>query len=314
MSPKTQLPFDSLLLVAFGGPTSGDQGYAFVKGIVGDRPGAEARIREVASHYEKLGGSPFNELTFEQAGALGAELEKRGVKIPIYCGMRHWDPHVKDVMKKMADAGHKRTLAIIMAPHQCWISWDWYQNTVTAGNEPLGDRRLEVTYTEPWWTHPKFIESNADRIHQALAGGGEEARLVFTAHSIPINTCPDCKAGKRKCPYAEQFEESAKLIAAAVGKEETYVTSYQSQATTSPAWTKPDINDRIKELAGQGTREVVLDPIGFLCDHVEVLYDLDVEARKTCEDAGVTYRRAPTVGSHPMFIELLADRVMEACR
>ena len=310
--------FDSILLIAFGGPPTGAEGYPFVKGIVGDRPAGEERIKEVAGHYEHLGGSPFNKLTYEQSIALGKELAERGIHAPIHCGFRHWSPWIKDEVAALARSGHKKTLGLILAPHQCWVSWDWYKDTVNAGNQPL-QQPITVTYTDPWWTQSGYIEASADKIRAAFQVLGEhvpgqrsakEAALIFTAHSIPINMCQQCKSGERKCPYTPQFEESAKGIASALGRK-AYQVCYQSQASQHGQWTQPDVNKLIEELAAKGTKAVVLAPIGFLCDHVEVLYDLDVEARKTCEKLGVQYVRAGTVGTHPAFIKLLADKVQE---
>jgi ferrochelatase len=310
-------PFDSILLVAFGGPTSGDQGYEFVKGIVGGRPQAEPRVREVARHYEHLGGSPFNDLTFRQAKALEDELARRGITVPVRTGMRHWSPWVADVVREMAEHGHRRTLSVILAPHQCWISWDWYKDTVSQACAALGDKGPSVAYADPWWTEPDFIQANADRIREALARAGSDgagARLIFTAHAIPIDACKPCQSGERRCPYTPQFEESARLVATAVGCPGDYVTCYQSQAAHGTPWTEPDVNAVLRRLAADGVRRVLIAPIGFVCDHVEVLYDLDVSARKTCAEVGIAYTRAGTVGSHPAFIRLLADRIVARIR
>ena len=304
--------FDSILLVAFGGPPTGAEGYPFVKGIVGDRPAGEARIREVAGHYEHLGGSPFNKLTYEQSIALAHELKTRGITAPIFSGFRHWNPFLREVVAGMAKSGHKKTLGVILAPHQCWVSWDWYKDTVTAANQPL-EQPLALTYSDPWWTSAGYIDASADKIKAAfdvLGPKAKDAALIFTAHSIPINMCAQCKSGERKCPYTPQFSESAKAIAAAVGRSEFHLT-YQSQASQHGQWTQPDINALIEQQAAKGLKAAVLAPIGFLCDHVEVLYDLDVEARKTCEKLGVQYVRASTVGTHPAFIRLLADKIQE---
>ncbi len=305
--------FDSILIVAFGGPTSGEQSYDYVKGIVGDRPASEPRLREVASHYEALDGSPFNALTFEQTEALKEDLQRRGVGVPVYCGMRHWSPYVKDIMQEMAEAGLKETLAIIMAPHQCWVSWDWYQDTVQGGNDALGERALAVTYSDPWWREPGFIQANAERSRDAFARLGDRAaaaKLVFSAHSLPIGFCESCQSDKRQCPYSGQFEESARLVAEALGRGSDYLLCYQSQAGLSGAWLGPDVNELIRDCKGQGVSDVVVSPIGFLVDHVEVLWDLDVAAKKSCEECGIGYTRAPTVGTHPAFIKMLADRVV----
>lgn len=304
--------FDSILIVAFGGPPTGSEAYAFVKGIVGDRPAGEERIREVAGHYEHLGGSPFNKLTFEQAEALQAELKTRGIDAPVLCGFRHWAPWVKDVVAEMVQSGKRKTLGLIMAPHQCWVSWDWYKDTVTAANQVI-EQPLTLTYTDPWWLQGGYVDASAERIQDSFKALGDQAagaRLVFTAHSIPINMCAQCKSGERKCPYSPQFEDSAKAIAAKAGIS-SYEISYQSQASTRGQWTQPDINAKIRDLSAQGVKAVVLAPIGFLCDHVEVLYDLDIEARKTAAELGMGFERAGTVGAHPAFVKMLADRVQE---
>lgn len=304
--------FDSILVIAFGGPPTGPEAYAFVKGIVGNRPAGEERIKEVAGHYEALGGSPFNKLTYEQAAGLARELKSRGIDVPVRCGFRHWSPWVKDVVAEMSAHGQTRTLGLILAPHQCWVSWDWYKDTVNAANAAV-QAPLQLTYTDPWWLSGGYVDAAADRIQEAFRAHGDNAagaRLVFTAHSIPINMCAQCKSGERKCPYTPQFEESAKAIAAKAGIP-NYEISYQSQASTHGQWTQPDINAKIRDLAKNGTKAVVLAPIGFLCDHVEVLYDLDVEAKKTCAELGVAYQRAGTVGAHPAFIKMLADKVQE---
>ena len=304
--------FDSILIVAFGGPTSGDQGYDYVKGIVGDRPAAEARIRDVARHYEQLNGSPFNSLTFEQAEAVKAELELRGIEVPIHTGMRHWDPYVKDVMKEMADSGLQNTMVVIMAPHQCFVSWDWYQSTVAEGNEALGKNTMTITYPDPWWNAPEYIQANVDNLQavfSSLDDKASEAKLIFSVHSIPISSCPPCRAGERECPYTDQFKESAQLVADALGRGEDFEICYQSQHEFSRVWTKPDVNELLRKCKEEGVKDVVISPIGFLVDHVEVLWDLDVEAKETCEECGIGYHRSETVGTHPEFIKLIGDRI-----
>jgi ferrochelatase len=303
-------PYDSVLLVAFGGPLTGEQGLPFVKGIVGARPGAEPRIKEVASHYVMLGGSPFNALTYKQAEALTAELRKHGVTVPVKVGFRHWDPYVKQTVEEMTKGGLHNAVAAVMAPHQCWISDDWYRETVEAAQKEVGPSAPKVDYIEPWYTHWNFIKANAELIRavgdKLGADRWSKAALVFSAHAIPINGCKQCSRKERVCPYSDQFEQSAKAITAELGRE-GYTLAYQSQAEFSRPWTQPDVNSVVKELAGKGVKDVVISPIGFLCDHIEVLYDLDVEARKTAEAAGVGYHRAATVGSHPKFIAMLAD-------
>ena len=318
------LAFDSVLFVAFGGPTPGccgqrepcpgNEATCFIQSIVGEHPAAQARVSEVAAHYAQFGGvSPFNDLTFQQVRRLTNLLQEQGLHLPVYVGMRHWPPYVGDVLQEIATQGLRNILAVILAPHQCYASWEWYQHVVTEGLAALGDGRLQVTYLDPWYTHAGYIEAIADHMRQASQVLGPEraqrAALVYTAHSIPATMAA-------QAPYTQQFAATAAAVTRLLGRQD-YRLAYQSQAHGTPRpWLQPDINEAIRQLQAEGYRDVIISPIGFLCDHVEVLYDLDVEARHTAAACGVTYVRAPTVGTHPAFIamlsELIAARLQES--
>lgn len=310
--------YDSILLVGFGGPTSGccrqhdpcpGEVYCFVKGIVGNAPSNAARVKEVASHYVKLGGfSPFNELTFKQGDALGAALRKRDVDSPIYVGMRNWTPYLHETIARMSEGGHRNILAIIMSAYRSKASWERYQNDVIAAVEKVGAPTLGIRYLEDLWhLHPGFINAIAERIRTACNDISEsrltEAALIFTAHAIP-------EVAAKTSPYPKQFRQTASAVAEILGTD--FDIAYQS-APDNPTvpWTGPDINDLIKEKREAGVQEVIVSPIGFLCDHVEVLYDLDLEARGTAEACGMDFIRAGTVGEHPEFIDMLANLVCE---
>ena len=316
--------FDSVLFVAFGGPTPGccrrvepcpgSEAVCFIRSIVGDNPVVQGRIAEVATHYQQLGGySPFNALARRQASGVAARLKTQGLLLPIYVGMRHWTPFVQDVLQEMARHGLQRILAVILAPHQCFASWEWYQQTVTQGLAALGERCPQVTYLEPWYTHAGYITAIADSLRQAYQQLGKEraqrAALIYTAHSIPA-------AMAAAAPYAQQFDATAAAATQLVGHQ-SYHLAYQSQAAGTPRpWLGPDINIALQQVRDEGYREVIISPIGFLCDHVEVLYDLDIAAQETATACGLTYVRAPTVGDHPAFLSMLSDliaaRVMAA--
>lgn len=314
--------FDSIMLVAFGGPTPGccgsfdpcpgNEPTCFIKSIVGDRPATQERVAEVAAHYEQLGGfSPFNELTLQQARNIEGCLKERQLHVPLSVGMRHWPPYVKDVLRDMADQGMQNTLAVIMAPHQCFASWEWYQQTVDEGLAALDGRGPHVTYLDTWYTQAGFIEAIADYMRQAYEELGaeriQEAVLIYTAHSIPAAMAADA-------PYAHQFEATAAAVTQCLGRQD-YRLAYQSQVTGTPRpWLQPDINDAIRQAKADGYRDVIVSPIGFLCDHVEVLYDLDVEAKKTAETCDMTFVRAKAVGNHPSFIAMLSDLIAERLR
>ena len=310
--------YDSILLVGFGGPTPGccrrhdpcpGEAYCFVEGIVGDAPSNAARVKEVASHYIKLGGfSPFNELTFKQADALGTALRKRGVDSPIYVGMRNWTPYLYETIARMVEKGHCNVLAIILSAYRSKASWERYQNDVIAAVETVGTSTLSIRYLEDLWhLRPGFINAIAEGIRIACNGISEsrfaKAALIFTAHAIP-------QVAARTSPYIEQFRQTASAVAEVLGTD--FDIAYQS-APDNPTvpWTAPDISDLIREKREVGVQDVIVSPIGFLCDHVEVLYDLDLEARTTAEACGMNFIRAGTVGEQPEFIDMLANLACE---
>ena len=309
-----QHEFDSVLLVAFGGPTPGccnkydpcpGEAFCFVEGIAGTSPSKADRVKEVASHYDLLGGfSPFNELTLEQAEALRGALAERGIDVPVYAGFRHWSPYLREVIPQMVENGHRNILAIIMAPHQSKVSWDWYQQTVTEAIKSLEGEKPTVTYAAPWFRNEGYIAAITQLIRDACVDlqptEFEKAAIVFTAHAIPQSIA-------NTSPYTRQFKRTAGLVTAQLGRE-LFDLAYQSAPHISPVpWTQPDINDLIRERCRKRANTVIASPIGFLCDHVEVLYDLDHEARNTAEHYGMNFIRAGTVGTHPAFIEMLAD-------
>ena len=310
--------YDSILLVGFGGPTPGcchqydscpGEAHCFVEGIVGNAPSNAARVKEVANHYLKLGGfSPFNELTFKQADALGGALRKRGVDFAIYAGMRNWTPYLHETIAEMVEKGHRNVLAIIMSAYRSKASWERYQNDVVDAVKTVGDTQPNICYLEDLWhLHPGFVNAIAERIRSVYSdiSGSRlaEASLIFTAHAIP-------EVAAKTSPYPEQFRQTASAVAQVLGTD--FDIAYQS-APDNPTvpWTGPDINDLIREKREAGIQEVIVSPIGFLCDHVEVLYDLDLEAKATAEACGMNFIRAGTVGEHPEFIDMLANLVCE---
>ena len=310
--------YDSILLVGFGGPTPGcceqhdpcpGEAYCFVEGIVGNAPSNAVRVKEVASHYVKLGGfSPFNELTFKQADALGTALRRRGADFPIYVGMRNWTPYLHETIARLVEKGHRNVLAIITSAYRSKASWERYQNDVIAAVETVGDQTLSIRYLEDLWhLHPGFISAIAERIRIACNDISEsrfaEATLIFTAHAIP-------EVAAKTSPYSEQFRQTASAVAEVLGTD--FDIAYQSSPDNPTVpWTEPDINDLIQEKREAGVQDVIVSPIGFLCDHVEVLYDLDLEARATAEACGMNFIRTGTVGEHPEFIDMLANLVCE---
>lgn len=304
-------PFDSVLLVGFGGPPRAEDAVEFVRGTLGAR-GTEERIRAVAHHYELVGGSPFNALTIQQAEALGRELERRGLRPAVRVGFKNWTPFIAETLADMAAKGLRNSVGVVMAPHRCWASDDKYRDAVEEGRRQVGPAAPAVSWIDFFGQHYQYVKAEADLIRGVADRIGPErwakARLVFTAHSVPINGCGPCTNRERTCPYPTEYRQTAELVAAELGRPD-FVLAYQSRAETRRPWLEPDVSEVIRTLAAQGVPEVVLAPIGFLCDHVEVLFDLEIEARKTADSVGVAYHRAGTVQDHPRFISLLADSV-----
>lgn len=315
-------PFDGVLFIGFGGPTPGccerfapcpgSEAVCFVRAIIGERPGAPARLAEVAAHYTHLGGfSPFNALTMQQARRVAALLQAQGFSVPVRVGMRYWPPYVRDALRDMAAQGLQNLLAVILSPFQCTASWEAYQQVVAEGVAALGSQGPQVTYLAPWHTHPGFIEAIAATIQHAGQALGparaQRAGLIYTAHAIP-------EAMSIGAPYTQQFAATAAAATHRLGRQD-YRLAYQSQATGTPfPWLQPDINDAIAQVQAEGYRDVIVAPIGFLCDHVEVLYDLDIQARDTALACGLTCVRAATVGTHPAFLAMLSELLAERLR
>ena len=281
------------------------EAYCFVEGIVGTAESQKERVKDISEHYVKLGGfSPFNELTFKQANALENALQVRNLPLPVYAGFRHWTPYLSEGIAKMAQKGHRNILGIIMAPHQSKVSWEWYQQTVKKGIAAVNGEKPTIDYLDPWYTHEGYVGAIAEIIKTAAGDKLARAELVFTAHAVPQSVA-------NNSPYTQQYRKTGEAVAEKIGKTR-FGLAYQSAVENSPIpWTEPDINDWIRDRKEEGVDTIVASPIGFLCDHVEVLYDLDIEATETAEACEIDFIRAGTVGAHPKFINMLADFVCE---
>ena len=300
------LKYDSILMIAYGGPEEVEDIRPFLERVAMGRYIPPERLEEVAHHYELIGGrSPINELTLRQANGLEDFLKKKKYDLPVYVGMRNWHPFLSDTIRNMSENGVRRALGMIMAAHQCDASWERYQRDVEDATRETGVR-LDIRYTPPLFDHPLFIEACADliaeRFREIPKDEREHAMLVFTAHSIPVPMAEESQ-------YVEQLQTSAGLITERLNRRK-WTLCYQSRSgRPTDAWLEPDISVVIRDLAKQGARYAVVQPIGFLCDHVEVLYDLGIEAAEVAEKAGIHLLRAETVNNHPKFIQALADVV-----
>jgi protoporphyrin/coproporphyrin ferrochelatase len=299
--------YDAVLLVAFGGPTRPEEIRPFLEIVTRGRRIPPARLDEVAHHYEQMPGgrSPLNELTRAQAYALEVALATNGQALPVYVGMRNWHPFLHETLGEMAARGHTRVLAVILSALRCEASWDRYRDDVANARE-RAPAAPSVDFADPWFAHRGFLDAVAARARDALAGVPADRRawtpLVFTAHSIPVAMAEDA-------PYVAELTGIAHAVAGRL-EHRRFSIAYQSRSgAPGDRWLEPDINDVIRSLAEDRERDVVVVPAGFVCDHVEVLYDLDVEARATAAAAGVTLHRASAVNDHPDFIATLADVV-----
>ena len=296
---------DSVLIIAFGGPEKQADVRPFLENVLKGRRVAPQRMEEVSRHYELIGwASPLNAITFKQAEALQSLLKKNNSQLKVYVGMRNWNPYIADTLKVMRQEGRKRPLVLILAPHRCLASWDRYQQNVADSND-----QTTCAYNEPWHNHPLFINAIVERIKECYKKMPQAEAVytpwIFTAHSIPLEM--DQASG-----YSRQIEETARLVARSLNHSRWFLAYQSRSGRPDDPWLEPDVRDKIKTLAKEKIKSVLLIPIGFVCDHVEVLYDLDVEAKQTAQECGVRYARAQTVSDHPLFIRMLYDLVLRA--
>jgi ferrochelatase len=312
MKPATARPFDAVLVISFGGPEGLADVRPFLANVLRGRRVAPERIEEVAHHYERFDGvSPLTAITKRQVAAMKVRLASNGVDLPVYLGMRNWHPLLPDTLRTMADHGVRRAIGFICAAHRSYSSCTQYrQNVVDARAEitGAGRRDVEVTYVGDWHTHQGFIEANARHIRAARNTLPEpvrdRARVIFTAHSIPASM-----TGVER--YRSQLIDSARLVADRVGTTD-WALVYQSRSgRPGDPWLEPDVCDYLRAEHARGLQAAVLCPIGFLCDHIEVLYDLDHEAAGVARELGLPLARAEAVNDDPLFIETMADLVLQ---
>ncbi len=307
--PDNTMPYDALLIVSFGGPEHPDHVLPFLENVLRGRNVPRERMLAVAEHYQHFGGvSPINAQNRALIDALREDLPKLGVNLPIYWGNRNWHPLLPDTLAEMKAAGIRRALAYFTSALSSYSGCRQYRENIAAAQAVVGDDAPRVDKVRVFYNHPGFIEAMADRVREALDRVPVErraaAKLVFTAHSIPNSMAANCK-------YEEQLRESSRLVTEAVGRSD-FTVAYQSRSgpPTQP-WLEPDIGDVVKQFAAEGVKDVVVVPIGFVSDHMEVIYDLDHEAQHIADEAGIRLVRAGTVGTHPRFVRMIGELVVE---
>jgi ferrochelatase len=300
-------PYDALLLLSFGGPEGPDDVLPFLENVVRGRGVPRERLLEVAEHYRHFGGvSPINEQNRALLAAIRAELPG----LPVYWGNRNWHPLVEDTVAGMRADGVRRALVFVTSAYTSFSGCRQYQDDLARARAAVGEGAPELHKLRHYFNHPGFVEPNADAVRAALASQ-PDARLVFTAHSIP--TSMEVASGPGGHLYSAQLREASRLVAEAVrGPGADFDLVWQSRSgPPAVPWLEPDVNDHLAALAEAGVRSVVVSPIGFVSDHVEVLWDLDEEAAETAAKLGLGYARAGTVGTDPRFVRMVRQLVSE---
>ncbi len=313
----SDVPYEALLLLSFGGPEGPDDVMPFLRNVTRGRGIPDERLAEVAEHYQHFHGvSPINEQNRALIDAVHAELKRRGHDLPIYWGNRNWKPYVADAVRQMRDDHVGSAVVFATSATSSYSSCRQYREDLAQARTMAGNGSPELVKIRHFFDHPGFIAANVEGLRAALESLPVEhraaARLVFTAHSIP-QSMNDVSGPERSGLYAAQQHETARLTAEAVrgtGAEFDMVWQSRSGPPQVP-WLEPDVNDHLEKLAAQGVTAVVVAPTGFVSDHLEVLWDLDTEAKETAAGLGLAFARAATAGTHPAFVGAICDLVEE---
>jgi ferrochelatase len=304
---------DAVLLLSFGGPEGPDDVRPFLENVTRGRGVPPERLDEVAQHYLHFGGvSPINGLNRDLIAAVETELAKQGIELPVHFGNRNWHPMVEDTLAEMAKAGVRRALVFPTSAYGGYSACRQYDEDIVRARTSVGDDAPELVKIRQFFDHPLFVAAVADAVRAALATVPAGARLVFTAHSVP--TSADKAAGPPEQGgnlYSRQIAEAARLVAAEIGVTEYDVVWQSRSGPPQVPWLEPDIVDHIDALHAAGTKAVVVSPIGFVSDHLEVVWDLDNEARDRATEHGMAFARAATPGTDPRFAELVVELIRE---
>jgi ferrochelatase len=301
--------YDALLVVSFGGPEGMDDVMAFLENVLRGRNVRRERMLGVAKHYELFGGvSPINEQNRRLIAALSQELETHGPRLPIYFGNRNWHPLLADTMRTMRDDGVQNALAFVTSAYSSYSSCRQYREDIERARAVVGADAPRVTKLRAFYNHPGFIAANVANVNAALEQIPEARRagayIAFTAHSIPETMA-------RNCDYEKQLREASALVATALDSKNWQLVFQSRSGSPAQPWLGPDICDHLRALLANGATDVVIAPIGFVSDHMEIVYDLDTEAQSLCRELGLNMIRARTAGTHPAFIEMIRELIME---
>ncbi len=302
--------YDAILVTSFGGPESPDDVMPFLENVLRGKNVPRERMVAVAEHYYRFGGkSPINDQNRMLIAALEAELVARGPRLPIYWGNRNWHPMLTDTLRQMQTDGVRRALAFVTSAYSSYSSCRQYREDIARAQAAIGDGAPIVDKIRAFHNHPGFVEAVVDRLRHALEkippGRQKTAHLIYTAHSIP-------SAMALSCDYERQLKETARLVAEELGHEQWQLVYQSRSGPASQPWLEPDILDCLREVKARGgSVDVLIAPIGFVSDHMEILFDLDTQARELCAELGLNMVRAETVGTHPKFIKMIRELICE---
>lgn len=307
--------YDAILVVSFGGPESPADVIPFLENVLRGRNVPHERMLAVAEHYYRFGGkSPINQQTRELIAALEHELaqhdpKQNGPKLPVYWGNRNWHPMLAETLQQMKQDGIRRALAFVTSAYSSYSGCRQYREDIARAQSEIGPGAPEIDKLRAFFNHPGFVEATEERLRDALAEIPADVRhnvqVVYSAHSIPLSMA-------NTCDYVRQLEEVRKLVSAKLGfANDALVYQSRSGAPGQP-WLEPDILDYLREVKTRNLASaVVLAPISFISDHMEVLYDLDIEARQLCDSLALPMMRAKTVGVHPKFVGMIRELILE---
>jgi ferrochelatase len=307
--------FDAFVLLSFGGPEKPEDVMPFLRNVVRGRGVPDARLEAVAEHYMHFGGvSPINQQCRDLLDAVNADFSENGVRLPAYWGNRNWHPMLEDTVARMRDDGIENALGFATSAYGGYSSCRQYWEDIARAQQRVGPGAPRIAKLRQFWDHPGFVEPHVDAVRDALAALPAErrdtTRLVFTAHSIPESMAAN--AGPDGGRYTAQLRETAALVHAAAAPDLSWDLVWQSRSGPPQVpWLEPDVNDHLTALAAKGVTDVVVSPVGFVSDHLEVLWDLDNEAADTARTLGLGFARAATPGTDPRFVAMIRELVEE---
>jgi len=310
LPPLDLVPIDSILMVSFGGPEGPDDVMPFLENVLRGRNVPRERMLEVAEHYNHFGGiSPINQQCRALITAIEKELDRRGIKLPIYWGNRNWHPMLTNTLETMKQDGRKRAIAFFTSMFSCYSGCRQYRENIAAAMLQAGSDAPLVEKVRMGFNHPKFIEAQVDCLRGALDKIDPSLRnktpVLFSAHSIPKSMADHSR-------YELQLREAARLVCQAVGHSNWEIVYQSRSGPPHQPWLEPDVCDRIEQLHNQSQiQSVIVQPIGFVSDHMEVLYDLDEEAAAKSKELSIQFVRAASVGIHPAFVSMAVDLIQE---